>query len=190
MQPIPFARGNLTAKAEHFARRVHRNHVRVDEARTPYVHHLAEVAELVAASGGTEEEIASAWLHDTVEDTTTALEDIRHEFGDRVAEIVEGLTDLPEWNSLSMAERKVRQAERVAKASENIRRVKLADQTSNVQIVGSGKEFTIERSLAYLAGAQRIAEACAGTSPYLDKLFRERYCAAAKNLKTLQSLSP
>ncbi len=92
---------DIVRKAREFASHAHRDHVRNDEAKTPYVHHLAEVAKLVEVSGGDDSEIAAAWLHDTVEDTSTTFEDIQREFGGEIAAIVCGMTDLPEWGSLS-----------------------------------------------------------------------------------------
>ncbi|WP_328322251.1 HD domain-containing protein [Streptomyces sp. NBC_00388] len=54
------------AGAEALARRVHA--AQTDKAGQPYTVHLAAVAEGVAARGGTDEQIAAAWLHDAVED--------------------------------------------------------------------------------------------------------------------------
>ena len=175
---------DIVRKAREFASHAHRTHVRNDEAKTPYVHHLAEVAELVRVSGGNDSEIAAAWLHDSVEDTSTTIEDIQREFGREIAAIVRGMTDLPEWSSLSLQERKLRQAERIAGAPATVKRVKLADQSSNVAIVGRGGEFGIDNNLVYIAGALRIAEACRGVSPYLDDLFRDRYEIALKHLES------
>jgi (p)ppGpp synthase/HD superfamily hydrolase len=177
---------DVVQKAKNFALHAHRDHVRNDRARTPYVHHLAEVAELVRASGGSQNEIAAAWLHDSVEDTSTSIEDIQREFGDDIAVIVTGVTDLPEWSSLSLQNRKLRQAERIASATDSIKRVKLADQSSNVEIVGRGYEFGIDNNLVYITGALRIAEMCRGVSSYLDELFRERYEIAFMYLNGLQ----
>ena len=174
---------DIVQKAREFASHAHRDHVRNDKAKTPYVHHLAEVAELVRASGGDDHEIAAGWLHDTVEDTSTTIEDIQREFSGEVAAIVRGMTDLPEWGSLSLQERKLRQAERIAGAPATVKRVKLADQTSNVAIVGRGGEFGRDDNLIYVAGALRIAEACRGVSSYLDALFRDRYGIALKHLE-------
>lgn len=178
----------LLVKAKEFAGHAHREHVRSDEAKTPYVFHLEEVAELVRASGGSDEEIAAAWLHDSVEDTEATIEDIYKEFGKEVGDIVEGVTDLLEWLPLPLEERKAKQAERVAKESSSIRRVKLADQTSNVRICGLGNDaFTMEVKFIYIDGAKNIAEACKGVSPYLDALFAEHYEAAYKNLTVLRA---
>ena len=97
--------------------------------------------------------------------------------------IVDGVTDLLEWLPLPIGERKAKQAERVAKESESIRHVKLADQTSNVRIVGLGNDdYTMERKFIYIDSAKKLAEVCKGVSPYLDTLFAERCETAYKNV--------
>lgn len=58
----------------------------------PYKWHLGKVAGLAAQLGYSEAIQAAAWLHDTVEDTLTTLDEIRDIFGDKIAEIVEGVT--------------------------------------------------------------------------------------------------
>ena len=50
---------SVVAKAKAFAAYAHRDHVRKDMARTPYIHHLTEVANLVTMSGGSDAEIAA-----------------------------------------------------------------------------------------------------------------------------------
>ena len=174
---------NVT-KAETFAREAHKDHVRNDEAKTPYVHHLEEVAGLVEKSGGTDNEIAAAWLHDTVEDTKTTGEDIKNNFGEEIAEIVYGLTDLPEFLVLPLKDRKLKQAERVKSESTSVRRVKLADQTSNVKIVGERHldGFTHNDKINYIEGAWAIAQMCKGISSFLDDEFQRRYQEAKNNL--------
>ncbi|MEU9985064.1 HD domain-containing protein [Streptomyces sp. NPDC050856] len=54
------------AEVETIARRAHRG--RTDKAGRPYEEHLRAVADGVRARGGSEEQIAAAWLHDAVED--------------------------------------------------------------------------------------------------------------------------
>ncbi|MEK7109090.1 MAG: HD domain-containing protein [Patescibacteria group bacterium] len=174
----------LIEKAKSFAFRAHEGHTRNDKDNNPYIVHPEEVAGLVAQSGGSAQEVAAAWLHDTVEDTPTTIEDIRREFGEEVATIVHGLTDLPEFEALPLAERKAKQAERVRTESVSVRRIKLADQSSNVKTVGAKVFLDMQgdRALAYVRGAKSIADECKGISPFLDSLFQERYEAAVKNL--------
>lgn len=54
------------AQVEDLARRAHAG--QTDKAGRPYAEHLAAVAEGARARGGDEEQIAAAWLHDSVED--------------------------------------------------------------------------------------------------------------------------
>lgn len=59
----------------------------------PYWVHPDMVAEVVAAYGGTDDEIAAALLHDTREDTDTTAEEIERLFGPDIAQIVEEVTN-------------------------------------------------------------------------------------------------
>lgn len=60
----------------------------------PYVHHLIEVAYIVATLQGGPVTIASALLHDVVEDTEVTVQDIKEMFGDECARIVDSLTKI------------------------------------------------------------------------------------------------
>jgi (p)ppGpp synthase/HD superfamily hydrolase len=61
----------------------------------PYVSHLLSVAGLVLEAGGDEDLAIAALLHDVVEDCGGApmLQEIRSQFGERVAHVVDGCTD-------------------------------------------------------------------------------------------------
>ncbi len=65
---------------------------------TPYLGHLLGVASIVIDSGGDEDEVIAALLHDAVEDQggKETLELIRERFGDRVAGIVWACSDTDE----------------------------------------------------------------------------------------------
>jgi guanosine-3',5'-bis(diphosphate) 3'-pyrophosphohydrolase len=165
----------IIEKARVFATEAHKNHTESDKYKTPYIFHLQRVSALVALSGGSEDEIASAWLHDTIEDTDTTLENIEREFGANIAGIVNGLTDLPEWDSLSVMDKKVAQAERISKESESVRRVKLADQISGGELDARNELIPIEKRREKLKGVKKVAEACSGVSKELDNLFNAVY---------------
>lgn len=77
-------------------------------SETPYIHHLLAVASLVGESGGSEEQVVAALLHDAIEDCITAVPDIREQisarYGDEVLAIVESCTDAdthpkPPWRA-------------------------------------------------------------------------------------------
>lgn len=60
----------------------------------PYVSHLAWVAKVVAQLNIGQESVLAALLHDCIEDTKTNIDDIAREFGDEVALLVSGLTEI------------------------------------------------------------------------------------------------
>ena len=62
----------------------------LDKAGVDYIEHPVAVARAVSHLGSAHE--VAAVLHDTVEDTDITLDDIRDQFGDRVADAVEALT--------------------------------------------------------------------------------------------------
>lgn len=107
----------------------------------PYIYHPLAVAQICAEEIGLgTTSIVCALLHDTVEDTPITLEDIRHGFGDKVAQIIDGLTKISgvfdqSTNSL--------QAENFRKMlltlSEDVRviLIKLADRLHNMRTLDS-----------------------------------------------------
>lgn len=97
----------------------------------PYIVHPQAVAELVRKIPHTEEMIAAAWLHDTVEDTETSVEDIRKEFGGKVAELVEMLTDVSKPTDGNRKIRKEIDRQHTAKANPEAKTIKLADLIDN-----------------------------------------------------------
>jgi RelA/SpoT family (p)ppGpp synthetase len=60
----------------------------------PYIMHSLAVAQILADMGLDATTIAAALLHDVVEDTGVTLDDIRQEFGPKIAELVDGVTKL------------------------------------------------------------------------------------------------
>lgn len=83
----------IIERAFNFARDAH-NGVR-RRSGEPYILHPIAVATIVSVEMGLgSTSICSALLHDVVEDTDYTVEDIRHFFGDKIAEIVDGLTKI------------------------------------------------------------------------------------------------
>jgi len=60
----------------------------LDKGGAPYIDHPVRVSLAVKRAGGDDYEVAAALLHDTVEDTATTLDEVRYEFGERVADLV------------------------------------------------------------------------------------------------------
>ena len=101
----------------------------------PYIVHPAEVVSIVRSVPHTDEMLAAAWLHDTVEDTGVTLETIRAEFGDKVAELVGWLTDVSRPDHGNRAARKAVDRAHSAAAPAAAQTVKLADLISNTRSI-------------------------------------------------------
>lgn len=122
---------DLVKRAERYARVCHAGQCRKGAAKEPYTIHLEDVSSFVEAWGESEEAIAAAWLHETVEDCTpTSHEDLVTEFGDRVVGFVAELTD---DKSLPKPKRKELQIENAAKKTPEAALVKLADKTLTLE---------------------------------------------------------
>lgn len=108
----------------------------------PYFLHSVAVARIVSKVPHTDEMLAAALLHDTVEDTNVTLIDIERNFGNKVASLVECLTDV---SKLEDGNRKIRKAidrEHTARASAQAKTIKLADLIENTHsIVAHDSDF-------------------------------------------------
>jgi (p)ppGpp synthase/HD superfamily hydrolase len=91
----PFLTGRpLTRRALKWARELHGGQVRAVD-RAPFILHPLEVAALLSGRSFDDEVVAAGMLHDAVEDTGAAIEDVRARFGDRVTRIVGVVTEDP-----------------------------------------------------------------------------------------------
>jgi GTP pyrophosphokinase len=117
----------------------------------PYMAHPLAVAGILADMQMDLVCLVTALLHDTLEDTTATLEEIRREFGEEVARCVNGVTKL---SKIEMHNREERQAESVRKMLlamvEDIRViiVKLADRLHNLRTLDSLSRERQERIAA------------------------------------------
>ncbi|MFV0428073.1 MAG: RelA/SpoT family protein [Arachnia sp.] len=107
----------------------------------PYITHPLAVATILAELGMTEPVIVAALLHDTVEDTPYTIDELRADFSDEVARMVDGVTKL---DKLTYGE--TAKAETIRKmimaTSEEIRVlvIKLADRLHNMRTIGFLRE--------------------------------------------------
>jgi GTP pyrophosphokinase len=112
----------------------------------PYITHPVAVAQILADLGIGPKTIAAALLHDTVEDTDYTLDQLRADFGDEIAMLVDGVTKLDKLKYGDSA-----QAETVRKMvvamSKDIRVlvVKLADRLHNARTWGFVPEESARR---------------------------------------------
>src|SRR5215470_15454241 len=80
----------LVSEAAELAACRHSGMARKGRGNEPYINHLAEVANLLAAAtnGADAELVAAGWLHDTIEDTETTREELAAKFSNTRARIV------------------------------------------------------------------------------------------------------
>ena len=129
----------LVKDAYTFAARFHGNQRR--RSGEPYINHPVEVAFILADKLHMDKDvICTALLHDTVEDTTATLNDIAFQFGETVAELVDGVTKLTSIEVDSMDEKQALNLRKMFLAmSKDIRVViiKLADRLHNMRTLAS-----------------------------------------------------
>lgn len=123
---------NLEEEALVFARKAHAGQTRKYDGK-PYIFHPMAVAQIMRDFGFGAEEIAAAYLHDTVEDTPTTIEDIRAQFGDKVADLVAWLTDVSKKTDGNRKTRKHLDLVHMAKAPVPAQNIKLADLIDNTR---------------------------------------------------------
>jgi (p)ppGpp synthase/HD superfamily hydrolase len=80
--------------------------------------------------------IAAAWLHDVVEDTPATLGEVRNEFGEDVARLVDEVTNVAKPEDGNRAARKAMNRLHSAAASPDGQTVKLGDVISNLSTIG------------------------------------------------------
>ncbi len=147
------------ARAYNFAARQHVGQRRKGAAAEPYINHLTEVAELVAASGGDLAAVIAAVLHDTVEDTGATPAQIAALFGADVAGLVAEVTD---DKSLPKQARKDLQIEHAARASPRAKLIKMADKISNLRSLANSPpaRWDEQRIIEYSRWAARVVDGC------------------------------
>lgn len=124
----------LVKKAFAFAEKAHKEQKRV--SGEPFITHPLEVANILADFKLDVVTIAAGFLHDTVEDKKTDLESIKKEFGDEVASIVDGLTNLNKFDFETIEEYHAESLRKVIMATAKDIRVifvRLADKLHNMR---------------------------------------------------------
>jgi GTP diphosphokinase / guanosine-3',5'-bis(diphosphate) 3'-diphosphatase len=116
----------------------------------PFITHPVGVATICAQLRLDEQTIAAALLHDVVEDTATELGSLRDEFGDEIAQLVDGVTKLTrvQFQSREQAEAENYRKMVVAMAEDvRVILVKLADRLHNLRTIEYlGKQKQIQKS--------------------------------------------
>jgi (p)ppGpp synthase/HD superfamily hydrolase len=120
-------------RAIQFAAKKHHGQLRVSstpDEPLPVITHLFSVALLVAENGASDDAVTAALLHDTIEDTGTTREEIVEAFNERVANLVEAVS---ERKDLEWRARKEDYLAGMGKADEEALLIAVADKIDNVE---------------------------------------------------------
>ncbi len=126
-------RGRLE-RAFRFAASVHRDQKRKG-SQIPYITHLMAVSAIVGESGGDEEQMIAALLHDSMEDQGITRQEISERFGERVANIVEACSDCTSKPKPPWRDRKERYIAHLREATPDIRLISVADKLHNARTI-------------------------------------------------------
>jgi len=134
----------LLERAYTTAERLHGDQMR--KSGDPYITHPLAVTTILAGIGMTETTLVAALLHDTVEDTPYTLEQCRKDFGDEVAQLVDGVTKLDKVVYGDSADAETIRKMIVAMSRDiRVLVIKLADRLHNMRTLRFVKPSTQER---------------------------------------------
>ena len=124
----------LLNRAYYFAKEHHKGQIR--KSGEPFLAHCVEVARLLAQLGLDHTTVAAGLLHDVIEDTPATYAEVAEQFGDKIAELIAGVTKI---DQITYESREARQAETYRKmlisTVKDIRvmLIKLADRLHNMR---------------------------------------------------------
>jgi GTP pyrophosphokinase/guanosine-3',5'-bis(diphosphate) 3'-pyrophosphohydrolase len=131
-----FLNSETLNKAYNFALEAHQNQKR--EEGVPYIIHPVAVAKILTELKLDSATITTGLLHDTIEDTKATYESVKKEFGEEVANLVEGVTKISELETKASSDSKAENFRKLILAtSKDIRvlLVKLADRLHNMRTI-------------------------------------------------------
>ncbi len=137
---LPPEQVSTIKRAYYYAEQAHYGQAR--RTGEPYVTHPLAVATVLARMHMDHESIMAALLHDVIEDTGVSKEDIRTQFGEEVADLVDGVSKL---THVEFDSAEIKQAENFQKMALAMARdirvilVKLADRLHNMRTLGALK---------------------------------------------------
>ena len=139
----------------------------------PYYRHLIQVFEVLFSGVGSRvsAELKASILHDVVEDTGTSIHEIKEEFGDEVARLVNAVTIPAETPGQTKAETKALYLDALLKAPKDVRCLKLSDRYGNVQRLDLHPRK--EKQKSYFKETVEKVIPMAYDLPYFQGLFSE-----------------
>jgi len=129
---------NLVKRAYFYAEQAHDGQKR--RSGEPYITHPLAVADILAGMHMDHQSLMAAMLHDVIEDTGISKKAIAGQFGDSVADLVDGVSKLTQIEFESHAEKQAENFQKMALAMANDLRVilvKLADRLHNMRTLGA-----------------------------------------------------
>jgi guanosine-3',5'-bis(diphosphate) 3'-pyrophosphohydrolase len=129
---------NLVKRAYYYAEQAHDGQKR--RSGEAYVTHPLAVADILATMHMDHQSLMAAMLHDVIEDTGIGKKAIAKQFGDSVADLVDGVSKLTQIEFESHAEKQAENFQKMALAMANDLRVilvKLADRLHNMRTLGA-----------------------------------------------------
>lgn len=135
---LPAEQISIVKRAYEFGAQAHSGQKRM--SGEAYISHPVAVASILADLQLDHQSIVAAILHDVIEDTPTAKEQIVEEFGEEVAELVDGVSKLDQIQFKSKAEAQAESLRKMMLAmAEDVRVIllKLADRLHNMRTLGS-----------------------------------------------------
>ncbi len=124
-------------QAVEFATKAHTGQFRKG-TKVPYIVHPLGVAKILIEAGCSEDVVVAGILHDTVEDSSTRIDDIRRDFGEEVARLVAGASE-PD-KSDTWENRKQHTIDNLETAPMDAVYVSLADKLANIRDIRADYE--------------------------------------------------
>jgi len=143
---LPLEQAQLVRRAYYYSEQAHYGQTR--RSGEPYVTHPLAVASILARMHMDAQSLMAALLHDVIEDTGVNKEDIGAQFGEEVAELVDGVSKLThvEFDSVELRQAENFQKMTLAMAKDiRVILVKLADRLHNMRTLGVLNREKIKR---------------------------------------------
>lgn len=138
----------LVQRAYRVAEEAHRGQKRV--SGEPYVTHCVAVARILSDLSVPPEVVAAGLLHDTVEDTAITLDDLRLDFGETIATLVDGVTKLTNLPRVSRSDQHAENANGNGETDEDVeaarlrkRKQDLASETLRKTFLAMGEDVRV-----------------------------------------------
>ncbi|HEX7285205.1 MAG TPA: HD domain-containing protein [Candidatus Angelobacter sp.] len=173
---IPAAPVQRILAAARFAAEKHAGQKRKGDAAEPYINHLIEVAELIAASSAVLDVnlVMAGFLHDSVEDVGVTAAELEETFGPDVTSLVLEVTD---DKSLPKEARKALQVKSAPKKSPRAQTLKLADKISNLRAILASppRDWSTQRKREYFEWARDVIAGLQSPNRKLKEEFDRTY---------------